>query len=122
MKKRGGTAAFFNLITVFGLIGAICVGLFAVLIFVNPGFVPNTLKPLPPIPTIPDLPPPPTFTATAVQKLPPTWTPEVALPTFTPTATQEPTLTPTPEEAITTGPVPQDRHTVDDHPLDAAWP
>ena len=92
-SSRNRGAPFLNCLTVLFIVGALCVGGFTVLLFVNPGLLPDEWG-LEPIPT---LPPPPTSTPTAIQQAPPTWT---LSPSDTPFATDTPesTLAPPPTD------------------------
>ncbi|MBN1537294.1 MAG: hypothetical protein JW908_11225 [Anaerolineales bacterium] len=80
-----------NILTVFVLIGTLCNGGIMASIFLNPysGF-----NPFPP-PTLPSVMVMPSLTPTAVQVLPPTWTP-------IPSATPLPSNTPLPEQPTVT--------------------
>ncbi len=72
-----------NILTVFVLLGALCIGTLFLVVFANPR---TSLNPFPP-PTLPPTVAPATATAPAAQRLPPTHTMEP------PTETPEPTVT-----------------------------
>jgi hypothetical protein len=83
----------FNVLTIFTLLGVVCVvGVFLV-IFTNPQTAINPFKP-PVLPTASSL---PTATITPRSILPPTWTPEPTLPP-TEAPTRQPSATPLPSE------------------------
>jgi len=104
-KKTASVGArIVNLISALFIVGGLCVGLAAIMIFMNPGFLPASLQPLPTIAQVPSITPLPTRTPTQRPLLPPTWTPEPATstpsqtPTKTPTST--PSITPTPTDVV----------------------
>lgn len=99
--RRGDGGMFFDALSLLLLVGAVLVGVTALLIFTNPT---TPLNPYPPATAIPTLfIPSATPSPTEPVRLPGTWTPTVTTtPTQTPTPTQ--TETPPPTETFTPGP------------------
>lgn len=96
-RRPGGSGAFWDLLTLFLLVGIVLQGVVFLLIFLNPYIAFNPFPPPPPVPTLFI----PTSTPT-LRALPQTWTPTG---TLTPTETPTPvpptsTFTPTPTETL----------------------
>lgn len=91
-KRQGSRLDLWDMLSIFMLVMALCIGLYFVAIFLSPNSAINPFSP-----TRGSLNLPPTPTITPIQ-LEPTWTPTPALgtetPTLVPTFTLEPSLTP----------------------------